>query len=101
MAAACSCRRRIFRCQQETPCTRKRSIHSVIYYFLRAVEKVELKQLIIQGTNACAVVSYEYVSPIGAKLHQDDAEVWKVVDGNIVALTIYFDITEFRTFMER
>jgi ketosteroid isomerase-like protein len=47
------------------------------------------------------VVSYDYVSPKGATLHQDDAEVWKVVDGKIVALTIYFDITEFRTFMER
>lgn len=69
--------------------------------FLRAVETVQLKQLIIQGTNACAVVSYDYVSPKGATLHQDDAEVWKVVNGNIVALTIYFDITEFRTFMGR
>jgi ketosteroid isomerase-like protein len=69
--------------------------------FLRAVETVQLKQLMVQGNNACAVVGYDYVSPTGAKLHQDDAEVWKVVDGNIVALTIYFDITEFRTFMGR
>jgi ketosteroid isomerase-like protein len=69
--------------------------------FLRAVETVRLQQLIVEGTNACAVVSYDYVSPKGAKLHQDDAEVWQVVNRNIVALTIYFDITEFRTFMQR
>jgi ketosteroid isomerase-like protein len=69
--------------------------------FLRAVEKVHMKQLIVEDTNACAVVSYDYVSPTGGKLHQDDAEVWKVVDGKIVALTIYFDITEFRSFMGR
>src|SRR5262249_55524183 len=69
--------------------------------FLRAIEHVELKQLIVQGTNACAVVSYDYVSPKGAKLHQNDAEVWKVIDGRIAALSIYFDITEFRTFMGR
>jgi ketosteroid isomerase-like protein len=69
--------------------------------FLRAVEKVHMKQLIVEETNACAVVSYDYVSPKGGKLHQDDAEVWKVVDGKIVALTIYFDITEFRSFMGR
>ncbi len=69
--------------------------------FLRSVEKVQMKQLIVEDTNACAVVSYDYVSPQGAKLHQDDAEVWKVVDGRIVALTIYFDITEFRNFMGR
>ena len=52
--------------------------------FLRAVEYVQLKQLIVEGGNACAVVSYEYLSPKGTKLHQDDAEVWKVVDGKIV-----------------
>ncbi len=69
--------------------------------FLRAVENVEMKQLIVEGSNACAVVSYDYISPKGTKLHQDDAEVWKIVDENIVALTIYFDITEFRSFMGR
>ena len=69
--------------------------------FLRSVEKLQLKQLIIEGENACAVVSYDYVSPKGDKLHQDDAEVWKVIDGKIAALTIYFDITEFRNFMGR
>ncbi len=69
--------------------------------FLRAVEKVEVKQLIIEGPNAAAVVSYDYVSPKGGHLQQDDAEVWKVADGEIAALTIYFDITEFRNFMGR
>ncbi len=69
--------------------------------FLRAVAKVQLKQLIIEDSNACAVVSYDYISPKGDKLQQDDAEVWKVADGKIVALTIYFDITEFRSFMGR
>ncbi len=69
--------------------------------FLRAVENVHMKQLIVEDTNACAVVGYDYRSPKGTTLHQDDAEVWNVVDGKIVALTIYFDITEFRSFMGR
>lgn len=69
--------------------------------FLRAVERVQLRQLIVDGDDACAVVSYDYVSPAGARLHQDDAEVWKIADGKIAALTIYFDITEFRAFMAR
>lgn len=69
--------------------------------FLRAVEKVQMKQLIVESENAAGVVSYNYMSPKGDKLHQDDAEVWKVVDGKVVSLTIYFDITEFRTFMGR
>lgn len=69
--------------------------------FLRAVDKVQLKQLIVEGPNAAAVVSYDYVNPAGGRLHQDDAEIWKVQDGQIVSLTIYFDITEFRSFMGR
>src|SRR5215467_148786 len=67
--------------------------------FLRAVEHVQLQHLIVDGNDAAAVVSYDYVSPTGGKLHQDDAEIWKIVDGKIAALTIYFDITEFRSFM--
>jgi ketosteroid isomerase-like protein len=69
--------------------------------FLRAVESVQLQHLIVDGNDAAAVVSYDYVSPSGGRLHQDDAEVWQIVDGKVVALTIYFDITEFRTFMGR
>jgi ketosteroid isomerase-like protein len=69
--------------------------------FLRALEKVRVKQLIVEGPDACAVVSYDYISPGGARLHQDDAEVWRVVDDKIAGLTIYFDITEFRAFMGR
>ena len=69
--------------------------------FLRAVERIQLQQLIVEGEDACAVVSYDYRSPSGGRLHQDDAEVWKVVAGKIAALTIYFDITEFRAFMGR
>jgi ketosteroid isomerase-like protein len=69
--------------------------------FLRAVERVQLQQLIVDGDDACAVVSYDYVSPTGGRLRQNDAEIWKIADGKIVALTIYFDITEFRAFMAR
>ncbi len=67
--------------------------------FLRAVEKVELNQLIVDGSRAAAVVSYDYVNRQGDHLHQADAEIWHVEDGRILSLTIYFDLTEFRAFM--
>lgn len=69
--------------------------------FLRAVEKVELNELIVQGTKAAAVVAYDYVNPRGDRLHQADAELWTVEGGEIISLMIYFDITEFRAFMTR
>ncbi len=67
--------------------------------FLRGVESLQVKQLIVEGGDACAVVGYDYRSPKGIRWHQDDAEVWKIVDGRIAALTIYFDVTEFRSMM--
>lgn len=69
--------------------------------FLRGVEKVQVLQMIVEGVDATAVVSYDYVNRRGEKLHQDDAEVWTVRDGAIRSLEIYFDITEFREFMGR
>ena len=60
-----------------------------------------MQQLIVEGPNAAAVVSYDYVNQAGGRLHQDDAEIWKIDNGEIVSLTIYFDITEFRSFMGR
>ena len=69
--------------------------------FLRAVDKVEVKHLIVEGADAAAVVSYDYINPKGDRLHQDDAEVWRIEAGAIRSLTIYFDITEFRGFMGR
>lgn len=69
--------------------------------FLAGVAGVELKQLIVDVSDAAAVVAYEYVNRKGERLHQDDAEVWRVEGGQVVSLTIYFDITEFRAFMSR
>jgi ketosteroid isomerase-like protein len=67
--------------------------------FLRGVERVQVKQLIIEGKSACAVVSYDYVNPKGAKLSQDVAEVSEVRDGKLAKQTVYFDLTAYRQFM--
>ena len=69
--------------------------------FLPAIAALEVKQLITEGPAVAAVVGYDYVNPAGDRLHQDDAEVWRIEDGQVVSLTIYFDVTEFRTFMGR
>jgi len=69
--------------------------------FLSGVSRVELKQLIVERSVAVAVVGYDYVNVKGEHLHQEDAEVWRVENGEVLALTIYFDITEFRAFMAR
>ncbi len=67
--------------------------------FLKGVERVKVKQMIAEGDNVCAIVGYDYVNPKGAKMSQDVAEVWKVRDGKLTKLTIYFDLTAYRAFM--
>ncbi len=69
--------------------------------FLKGVVGLEVRQMIVQGSQACYVCSYTYVNSKGENLHQDDAEVWEVRNGKLAKLTIYFDVTEFRNFMRR
>jgi len=67
--------------------------------FLQAVEKIDIRQLFVEGNTVCAIVSYDYVSPHGTKFHQTDAEVWELADGKIISFTVYYDATEFRNLM--
>jgi len=67
--------------------------------FLKGVEEVKVKQMIVEGGNACAIVGYEYVNPRGEKMSQDVAEVWEVKNEQLTKLTIYFDLTAYRNFM--
>ncbi len=69
--------------------------------FLKGVAGLQVRQRIVQGSQACYVLSYTYVNSKGENLHQDDAEVWEVRNGKLGKLTIYFDLTEFRSFMRR
>ncbi len=79
----------------------KAAVNESFVPFLKSVARLEVKQRIVQDSQACYVVSYTYVNPNGENLHQDDAEVWEVRNAKLAKLTIYFDVTEFRNFMRR
>jgi ketosteroid isomerase-like protein len=67
--------------------------------FLKGVQGVKVKQMIVEADDACAIVGYDYVNPKGEKLSRDVAEVWQVKDNRLASLTIFFDLTAYRTFM--
>lgn len=69
--------------------------------FLKGVDTIKLRQLIIENDNACAVVEYVYVNSKGEELCQDVAEVWETKNEKLFRLTIYFDLTLYRNFMAR
>jgi ketosteroid isomerase-like protein len=69
--------------------------------FLRVARSVELKKLIIEGNNACAVASYALQSPKGNTAVCEVAEVLFVRGGKIASSSIYFDTETFREFIAR
>ena len=77
----------------------KASVIQSFIPFLKGVEKAQVKQMIVEGDAACAIVGYVYISPKGNKMSQDVAEVWDVSGGKLGRLTIYFDLTAYRNFM--
>jgi ketosteroid isomerase-like protein len=77
----------------------KAAIIQLFIPFLKRVEALKVKQMIVEGEHACAIVGYAYINPKGEKMSQDVAEVWEVTDGKLAKLTIYLDLTAFQNFM--
>ena len=77
----------------------KKSVIQSFIPFLKGVVGVKIKQLIVEGENACAIISYDYVNPKGERMSQDVSEIWKVKNNKLTKLTIYFDLTAYRNFM--
>ena len=67
--------------------------------FLKGVEALKISQMIVEDDQACSIISYTYVNPKGEKMNQDVAELSEVKDGKLARLTIYFDLTAYRSFM--
>ncbi len=64
--------------------------------FFKMVKDLKLKRMIVENENACALVSYDLTSPKGKNFSSDVAEIWKVKDGKLDSLAIYFDTAEFQ-----
>ncbi len=67
--------------------------------FLQNVRGSKVKELIIEGEKAYALVDYEMVSPRGETRSFPVAEILSVKDEKINSSTILFDTTAFRAFM--
>lgn len=67
--------------------------------FLKGVARLKVSEIIAEGEKACFIISYTYVNSKQEYLNQDVAEVWEVRDGKLAKLTIYFDLTVYRSFM--
>jgi ketosteroid isomerase-like protein len=69
--------------------------------FLKGVENLLVKLLIAENETVIAIVNYDFINSHEEKFNQDVAEVWKIKDGKLSSLVLYFDITAYRNFVRR
>ncbi len=67
--------------------------------FLRAVRASQVKEMIVDGEKACALLHYDLMSPKGNTASSDVAEILTIKEGRIVSATIFFDTVAFNNFM--
>ena len=59
--------------------------------FFSMIAAVELRDLIVDGDKTCALTRYDLQAPGGRAFDSHVAEVFKVRNGKISSLAIYFD----------
>ena len=62
---------------------------------LKLFTNMRVKQMIVDRDNACVIGNYNYVFPNGKSINGDVAEIWKIKNGKLDSLTIYFDTLTF------
>lgn len=77
------------------PITGKAAFIQVINRFSRVFQAMRVKEMIIDGNNACVIGNYDYQFPNGERLNGDVAEIWKAKNGKLASLTIFFDTLTF------
>lgn len=77
------------------PTVGKTAYIEVIKRFSRVFQTMRVKQMIIEGENACVIGNYDFKFPNGVSLNGDVAEIWKAKNGKLDSLTIFFDSLTF------
>jgi ketosteroid isomerase-like protein len=78
-----------------TPIVGKAAYFEVIKRFSLLFTSMHVKQMIVENESACVIGNYDYVFPNGKIINGDVAEIWKVKDGKLDSLTIFFDTLTF------
>jgi ketosteroid isomerase-like protein len=79
-----------------TPIVGKAAYIEVIKRFSRVFKNMRVKEMTVEGDRACVIGNYDYVFPNGVSMNGDVAEIWKVKDGKLDALTLFFDTLTFQ-----
>jgi len=81
-----------------SPVVGKQSYIAIIERFGKLFTNMQVKESFYSEDGAFVLANYDYVFPGGKKINGNVAELWKVKDGKLSALTIFFDTENFRLF---
>ncbi len=84
-----------------TPVISKQAYIEVINRFSRLFKSMRVKEMIVEDDQACVIGNYDYEFPGGKKTNGNVAEIWKVKDGKLDSLTIFFDTLTFELFTKK
>jgi len=67
--------------------------------FFKMVKGLRVKETVVEGERAFALVNYDLMSPRGKPFSCDVAEFWKVEGERLDSIAIYFDTAAFANFL--
>ena len=67
--------------------------------FFSLVRAAKVKEMLVVGESAFALVNYNLLSPKGKTMACDIAEFWKARGGRLDSIAIFFDTAAFRAFL--
>ena len=73
----------------------KQTYVDVIKRFSQVFTSMRVKQMIVEGDNACVIGNYDFKFPNGQEMNGNVAELWTTKNGKLQSLTIYFDTLTF------
>lgn len=77
------------------PVTGKAAYIQIIKRFSQLFTAMRVKEVMIADDRAYVLANYDYVFPGGKAINGDVVELWKVKEGKLDALTIFFDTLTF------
>jgi ketosteroid isomerase-like protein len=84
----------------QVPVIGKDEYINVINRFSRVFTTMRVKTMLTSEDKACVRATYDYHFPNGTKLTGDVAEMWEIRDGELSALTIFFDTLSFQKLLQ-
>ncbi len=86
---------------KQEPMVGRKAYIEVIARFSQLFTDMRVKEMFINEQSAFVLANYDYHFPNDTKINANVAEYWKIRDGKLDALTIYFDTAAFATLTRR